>query len=343
MGECMMVRVSGFLPASRFGAGDLSNRPTPEQRAEDFQKGLKTLIETDSKRIQPVFKRINADTLVLRIKNFMARQAEAGRNPLSFLVGLSGGSCSGKSTLMYSLKESFQKMAGTLFQWKSEVHGPVVDVLEVDHYYHDLSQRRKELGDERFFQETNLDEPQALTLDQAQKDLMKIRNGMAVRTPVYDFTNSSRHEGAALRVPSPFFIYEGLFTLAHEPLRKLADLKIFVDADAKVRGERYWARAPQRNIKPDKGGWGLFNRMMEMHEKHVQPSISEADVVVDGSLAKTTIDEAVSPLVQLLTKTLYPQGIPEKPGEKTPEKPTKKPTCPSLSQRFQAILKKWVA
>lgn len=303
-----MAMQAGFKSVSFGSLPSRTGQPSPQERANAFRQGLETLLSTDRNTPTPVFTQVQTDKLLQRVDGFLTRQAKTPSQPTPFLINMSGGSSSGKSTVMNLLRTSLQEQASAHHQWNPERHGPVVDSLEVDHYYRDYSQRRQELGDDRFFRETNLDEPAALTLDQASQNVLKLKNGQAIRGPVFDFTDSSRHESASLRVPAPFLLYEGLFTLSHKPLREFGDLRLFVEADESVRSERFWKRAPTRNIRPDEGGWALHNRVMEMHNQHVQPSKSHADLVLNGNLPLERIEKTLQSLASLLNRTLYPTG-----------------------------------
>lgn len=310
-----------FLP--RFAAAnpntpDAPKPPAPvhvpvidevQVKTDTFRQELTHLLSEDKKRLYPVFDWANPDSIIRQVQQFLSRQKKAGTQPTPFLIGLAGGTNSGKTTILHMMREKIHSVSGHLFKWKPETHGPEVETLELDNYYKNFSKFRKEAGDIRFFKETNLDEPNALALEQAQKTLMKLKNGIADRAPLYDFTNSERHDGVSLKTPAPFVIFEGLFALVPESLRKLADLKIFVNADTKTRTERFWARAPQRNIKQDEGGNALLNKAMTMHNVHVQPTMTKADLVLNGALPKAEINQALEPLMNLFVKTLHPPKI----------------------------------
>lgn len=279
-----------------------------QQKVDGFSKGLAQLIQQDAQESQPVFTRVNQNEIVKRIQKVLERQVYQAHDhhPAPMMIGMSGGSNSGKSTVMGKFLSHLQQQALEKQGWKADKHGPVVDTLELDHFYKNFSESRKTLGDERFFGETNLDEPNALETKRFERALKKIKQGHAVRTPLYNFHDSSRSDGLSLKVPAPFFVFEGLFALAHPSVRNIADLKIFIDCDQETRSKRFWARSSQRNIKPDQAGWNLHNKTMTMHNQHVQPTAAYADIVINGARSLDLIEAKLTPLTNLMVNAIYP-------------------------------------
>ncbi|MBY0402571.1 MAG: hypothetical protein K2X66_01630 [Cyanobacteria bacterium] len=317
------------VPSPKFGirAKDLEL----EKKVQAFKNELSAIVKEDQAKPTHLFERVNESRIQTQVQNFLSRQKKAGAHPVPFMIALAGGSNSGKTTFLHEVRQLLEKGATQLVGWNSASHGFVVDYLELDSYYKSLANHRKALGDKRFFSETNLDEPKALLWENSQKTLFKLKNGIADRAPVYDFKNSQRTDGASLKVPAPFVIFEGLFALAPEPLRKLADLKIFVNCDEKTRTDRFWGRAPQRNVKKDEAGYALLNKALSMHNLHIQPTEKEADIVINGALPKEEITQRVTPLVNLMVKTFYPPTFeasddlaPSQTGAQITQNPIKK-------------------
>jgi uridine kinase len=279
-----------------------------QDKVNTFAKGLSDLVAGDQKEAEPVFERMNQLAITQQIKKVLERQIYQAHDhhPAPMMIGMSGGSNSGKSTVMNQFLSHLQSKAVDQHGWKADKHGPVVDTLELDHFYKNFAESRKTLGDERFFGETNLDEPNALETKRFLRALKKIKQGHAVRTPIYSFLDSSRSDGLSLKVPAPFFVFEGLFALSHQSVRNLADLKIFINCDQETRSKRFWARAPQRNIRLDQSGWNLFNKTMAMHNQHVQPTESHADIVINGARSLASIEGKLTTLAELMVNAIYP-------------------------------------
>ena len=131
------------------------------------------------------------------------------------VIGIAGGTGSGKTTLMKNIIGSF---------------GDVVTVLSHDNYY----KRRDDLTYEQRCG-INYDEPDALETDLMAHHLDLLRHGQAIECPVYDFTQHNRSSETVRIVPKNVIIVEGILIFENRQLRDLMDIKIFVDTDADVR------------------------------------------------------------------------------------------------------------
>lgn len=177
------------------------------------------------------------------------------------VIGIAGGTASGKTTLMKNLINEFQGK---------------VTVLSHDNYYkrHDdmLYEERCKL---------NYDEPAAFDTSLMVYHLDQLRHGYPIECPVYDFTVHNRSEETIRLVPHKVIIVEGILIFENEELRNLMDIKIFVDTDADIR----LCRRIKRDV--NKRGRSLEsvleqyrNTVKPMHERYVEPSKKYADIVV---------------------------------------------------------------
>ena len=128
------------------------------------------------------------------------------------LIGIAGPSCAGKSELA---------------RWLSAHTG--APVLNLDHYYIDLSHLPLEVR-----ARTNFDEAHSVDRDAIVEDARALAGGEAVHAPHYDFSTHTRAPGDDVIVPGPWVILEGLFTLWWPELRELLDVKLFVEAPNEV-------------------------------------------------------------------------------------------------------------
>ena len=177
------------------------------------------------------------------------------------VIGIAGGTGSGKTTLMKNLIAEFADH---------------VTVLSHDNYY----KRHDELTYEERCQ-LNYDEPAALETDLMAYHLDLLRRGQAIDCPVYDFTVHNRSDETVRIVPRNVIIVEGILIFENEPLRELMDIRIFVDTDADVR----LCRRIKRDV--NKRGRSLESVLLQyqqtvkpMHEKYVEPSKKFAHMVV---------------------------------------------------------------
>ena len=138
------------------------------------------------------------------------------------VIGIAGGTGSGKTTLMDNLVGRFADQ---------------VTVLSHDNYY----RRRDDMTMEER-QKVNYDEPAALETDLMVRHLDRLRHGEAIECPVYDFTQHNRSDQTITIVPRKVIIVEGILIFENEDLRNLMDIRIFVDTDADVRLCRRIAR-----------------------------------------------------------------------------------------------------
>ena len=177
------------------------------------------------------------------------------------VIGIAGGTGSGKTTLMNNLISRFQ--------------GDVT-VLSHDNYY----KRHDELTYEERTK-LNYDEPAALETDLMARHLDILRNGGSIDCPVYDFTAHNRSNETVRIDPKPVIIVEGILIFENEELRNLMDIRIFVDTDADVR----LCRRIKRDV--EKRGRSLDSVLTQyqetvkpMHERYVEPSKKYANLVV---------------------------------------------------------------
>ena len=177
------------------------------------------------------------------------------------VIGIAGGTGSGKTTLMNNL---IQRFAGS------------VTVLSHDNYY----RRNDHLSYEQRCL-INYDEPAALETDLMARHLDALRHGETIQCPVYDFSQHNRSDATIEIVPKSVIIVEGILIFENKELRDLMDIKIFVDTDADVR----LCRRIKRDV--NKRGRSLEsvleqyqNTVKPMHEKYVEPSKKFANLVV---------------------------------------------------------------
>ena len=177
------------------------------------------------------------------------------------VIGIAGGSGSGKTTLMKNLIEKF---------------GDVITVLSHDSYY----KRHDELTLEERSQ-LNYDEPAALDTSLMVYQLDQLIHGQEIDCPVYDFALHNRSNETVHIVPRQVIIVEGIMIFADEDLRKLMDIKIFVDADADIRICRRIKRDVNKRGRSLESVITQYQQTVKpMHEKYVEPSKKYADIVV---------------------------------------------------------------
>ena len=177
------------------------------------------------------------------------------------VIGIAGGTGSGKTTLMKNLIREFSD---------------VVTVLSHDNYY----KRHDNLTYEQRCQ-LNYDEPAALETDLMARHLDILRQGGEIDCPVYDFTVHNRSQETIRIVPEKVIIVEGILIFENKELRDLMDIKVFVDTDADVRLCRRLLRDVRERGRTLESVVEQYQTTVKpMHEQYVEPSKRYADIIV---------------------------------------------------------------
>lgn len=180
-------------------------------------------------------------------------------NPL--IIGIAGGTGSGKTTLVERLREQF---------------GDDISVLAHDSYYkahHDLPLEERRL--------LNYDHPSSFDTDRMIADLEQLRAGRAIERPVYDYTIHDRTEETVTVPPNKVILVDGILVFEDPGLRDLMDIKIFVDTDADVRILRRILRdVKERGRSLDSVVEQYLSTVKPMHEQFIEPSKRYADIIV---------------------------------------------------------------
>ena len=201
------------------------------------------------------------------------------------VIGIAGGTGSGKTTLMKNIIGRF---------------GDVVTVLSHDNYY----RRHDELTYEERCK-INYDEPAALETDLMAYHLDLLRKGESIECPVYDFSQHNRSDETITIEPKRVIIVEGILIFENEPLRNLMDIKIFVDTDADVRLCRRIKRDVNKRGRTLESVLTQYQETVKpMHEKYVEPSKKFADIVVpEGGKNLVALDMIMGRIARHLEET----------------------------------------
>ncbi|NCE64779.1 uridine kinase [Pseudoflavonifractor sp. 524-17] len=177
------------------------------------------------------------------------------------IIGIAGGTGSGKTTLTLRLKEQF---------------GEHVSVLYHDNYY-------KQHDDMPYEQRCrlNYDHPDAFDTDLLIRDIQALRQGETIQSPTYDYTIHNRGTATVEVHPTKVVLIEGILIFENQTLRDLMDIKIFVDTDADVRILRRILRdVKERGRSLDSVVSQYLTTVKPMHEQFVEPSKRRADIIV---------------------------------------------------------------
>ena len=194
------------------------------------------------------------------------------------LIGVAGGSGSGKTTVANNLVKAFQSEVATL--------------LEQDAYYKELTNMTLEEK-----AKVNFDHPDSIEFE-LKKHIEALKNGEAIERPIYDFTTHSRKEGTVKINPSKIIVVEGILIFAVPEIRELFDVKIFVDTDTDEMILRRIERDMNergRSFESVKNQY--LTTVKPMYLEFCEPSKRYADIIIPrGGENKIAIDMLVSNL-----------------------------------------------
>lgn len=189
-----------------------------------------------------------------------------------YIVGITGGSASGKTFCLEQLLKNFDAQQLTL--------------ISQDNYYHDLDrQRPDETG------EVNFDHPNSMDLDLFVQHLGVLTHGQAVTVREYMFNNPSVPNQAPRMVaykPAPIIVVEGLFVLHRHEARQLMDLRVFIEADEHIKLERRLVRDMQERGYDVNETLRLYRKAVPMFRRYVEPLKYECDIVLPNNLSLAT-------------------------------------------------------
>ncbi|KGL52437.1 uridine kinase [Porphyromonas canoris] len=199
------------------------------------------------------------------------------------VIGVAGGSASGKSTLVNRLLEAFSDES--------------VVIISHDYYYKANDDLTME---ERVKQ--NYDHPSSFDTDMLIQHIRLLKSGIPVRRPVYSFKEHNRMSETVLVKPARVIILDGILILENKQLRDLMDIKIFVDTDADVRlGRRLVRDVQERGRDMDSVLTQYFSTVKPMHDEFVEPSKRYAHLIIPeggfNSVALTFLIENIKTLL----------------------------------------------
>ena len=187
------------------------------------------------------------------------------------MIGIAGGSGSGKSTFTNRIKAEF---------------GDKVTVIYHDNYYKSNDGIPFEIR-----QKNNYDSPEAFETELLISHLKSLRRGESVQCPVYDYSQHNRTDKTIELKPSRIIIVEGILVLENPELRSLFDIKIYVEADADERIIRRIIRdVKERGRQVEDISTQYLTTVKPMHYLYVEPTKAKADIVINSGLNDVAFD-----------------------------------------------------
>ncbi len=202
------------------------------------------------------------------------------------IIGIAGGTGSGKTTVA-------KNVAGALPEG-------TMQMIEHDSYYQD----RQDLSYEERC-EVNYDHPDSLDNDLLVEHLGALRDGQSIEVPIYDYKTHLRLGETRQVSPTPVIILEGILVFVDARIRRLMDMKIFVDTDPDIR----IMRRVRRDIEERGRDFNsirdqYYRHVRPMHIEHVEPTKRWADLIIpEGGENAVALDIVVGKILWVLSKS----------------------------------------
>lgn len=201
-----------------------------------------------------------------------------------FIIGVAGGSGSGKSTVSQQVLAAFG--------------ADMVSVVMQDDYYNDQTHLSPEVRSQQ-----NYDHPQAFEWPLLLQHIQSLRNGQAIEMPEYDFTIHTRSNRTIPVKPAPVIVIEGLFALYDADLCDLMSLKIFVDTASDIR----FIRRMQRDVtERARSVESVVSQYLEtvrpMHKQFIEPTKRNADIIIPHGANGPAVDMITTKVASVIGK-----------------------------------------
>ena len=197
------------------------------------------------------------------------------------IISICGGSGSGKTTFADKIRRAVDQE---------------VSVLHMDSYY--LNKLPKELCTTTG--KPNFDHPEAFDWDLLKKHLKILKSGKSVKSPHYDFKKNMRLKTSSIVKPTKVVLFEGIFSLYHEDIRKLCDITSFLHVEADIRFIRRLHRdVEERGRSLDSVITQYYETVRPMYQKYLDPQRQYADFIVgeETDIAASILAAKVNELI----------------------------------------------
>lgn len=180
----------------------------------------------------------------------------------SFIIGITGGSGSGKTLFLNRLLESFTEEE--------------VCLISQDTYYRG---REEQPVDEKGIK--NFDMPESIDFEEYKKDILALKNGQEISREEYTYNNPDAEPKIIVSRPAPIIVVEGLFVLYYKAIADLLDLKVFIDAKDYIKLKRRIIRDErERGYDLEDVLYRYENHVMPTYEEFIRPHKKHADLII---------------------------------------------------------------
>lgn len=246
---------------------DFNTRSGRELLAFYLQTKFRQLYLYDQKQKIPVLNRVNpsfVERFARRLINNPSRK---------FLIGITGESASGKSTICHEIKNVIEQFSMP------------VSVLSTDNYFNDISVLINQYGSFDKLRDNgyDIDAPSSFQLDTLRADLEDLADGIDIMAPMYLPNGTGVSVPKSLEIKArKIIVVEGIATM-YEKVQDVFDIKIYVETENELRKNRFMTRAVEERNQSVENALKHWNYIAQAGEKYVKPFRSEADLVLNGN------------------------------------------------------------
>lgn len=184
-----------------------------------------------------------------------------------YLVGIVGGSASGKTSFIHALAREFDS--------------DQITVISQDHYYVPIDKQLKDGNGV-----VNFDLPGSIDRQRFHDDVLRLVSGHDVYVQEYTFNNPDRQPELICYKPAPIIIMEGLFVFHYEEIRNILDLKVYLDAEEEIKLSRRIRRdAAERGYPEEEVRYQWDNHVMPAYRSYLEPYKSQSDIIVTNNVS----------------------------------------------------------
>lgn len=243
-----------------------------------LEKNLSLLVRKYSSGENPVIKNVK-EGFISRVCNDLIKSEK------SIIVGVTGESASGKSAFFENVKVAFNKQK------------PVVEVIKGDNFYYDqshLAAGKLSAADVFLEQGGSFDDPKSVNLKLFNNKLLELKDGKTINIPDYQYGVCVSTPDKHTIEPRKVVCVDSIFALRPE-LEDVVDIGIYVDCKPEILRERWFERAPSRNIFREEAE-KQFKDVKEKAQTYIIPTKEQADVILNGEASLAKVEEFVNEL-----------------------------------------------
>jgi len=263
---------------SKITKPDFSTMSGREMFAAYLYSKFKQILEYDKNSKTPVFQKINPDFIPRFTKRLI-------HNPQKhILIGISGESASGKTTICNTIKNETEKLCMP------------VEIMSADNYFRDISELIKEYGsfDKLLASGYDVDSPDNFNMEQLYTDLDRLSRGIDVKIPEYLVNGTGVVVPEAIpKKAKKIIVVEGMATM-HGKSADLFDIKIYVDIDPEIQEKWFIYRAQTSRNQNEENARKQLAYVREASKKYILPKKDNSDIIINGAASLDYFTEIIN-------------------------------------------------